>query len=207
MAVADLSLDLTISDQCPDYVFTDVTDYLPVKKRFEFKFHDYSGAAPTASTSFTFSQITFATSGLDLLTSSVIVTTDASGDIIDPEDKYNELIQALVDGGSGVTGVLNKNNSTDYKAWHLDISGFISEATVSSEAVNITVTAGITPSVVSGDGVADTVDGGFLIEGRNLNVYDPNGNEIDLGQVAQVDTLTLSRSVYNVGDDIIYEIW
>ena len=208
MAVEDLSLDLTISDQCPDYVFTDDTDYLPVKKRFEFKFHDYL-TTPTGDTSSVLTQIRLTDSSLNLLTTTVEIFTTTSGDIEDPEDKYNELIQALVTGASGVTGVLNKNASTDYKDWHLDISGFISQSTIQPDAVAVTYSpnaANLSPSVVSGNGDVNEANGGVLIEGRNLNIYDPSGKEIDLGQVAQVDTFTLLNTFYQVGDSIEFDI-
>ena len=208
MAVEDLSLDLTISDQCPDYVFTDVTDYLPVKKRFEFKFHDYL-TTPAGDTSSVLTQIRLTDSSLNLLTTTVEIFTTTSGDIEDPEDKYNELIQALVTGASGVTGVLNKIASTDYKDWHLDISGFISQSTIQPDAVVVTYSpnaANLSPSVVSGNGDVNEANGGVLIEGRNLNIYDPSGKEIDLGQVAQVDTFTLLNTFYQVGDSINFEI-
>ena len=88
-----------------------------------------------------------------------------------------------------------------------DVSRFVSDTTIASEVVTVTVTGGtLYTSVVSGNGNSFKADGGLEIEGRNLNLYDPSGKEIDLGQVAQVDTLTLTKASYTVGNKLVFTI-
>jgi len=207
MAVKDLSLDLVISDQCPDYVFTDNTDYLPVKKRFKFKFHNYIIDPTPAAGTYQLTQISLAVTGTDLMSSTVSVIVDGAGQIESPENTYNSLINSITSQATDYIAVLNKNGSDDFKDWELDISRFVSDTTESSEAVNVNyIEAGLTEYVLSGNNVFDFADGGLEIEGRNLNLYDPSGNEIDLGQVAQVDTFTLSLPSYTAGDMIDWNI-
>ena len=134
MAVVDLSLDLTISDQCPDYVFTDDTDYLPVKKRFTFKLNDYTtGGTPTASTTFTLSQIHLVDTVYDLMSTSVSIVTDGAGEIESPETTYQSLINSIQGvAGTPYIAVLNKNGSDEYKNWQRDVSRFVSDTTILS---------------------------------------------------------------------------
>jgi hypothetical protein len=146
---------------------------------------------------------------LNLLSSPVNITTDGASEIINPESVYESIINSITLAGTPYIAVLNKNSSENYKNWELEISRFVTDTTELSEPVNIVFspnTAGLSALVESGNGFADKADGGFEIEGRNLNLYDPSGKEIDLGQVSQVNTLTLLNASYTEGDTIEFNI-
>ena len=195
MAVLNLSLGEVVED-CPNVTIPDTTDYAEnlVFPYSQFKFHDYTGANPTANETFSFSALVFGS--YNFTTVNIDVETDGTGNLINAETQYIAFVADINAENDNIGAELIKPDGTGFKDWYVRIFSYdnsFAGLTTSITATSTTVGATITP-------LTSNISSANAVSVRTLTLYSPDGNIIDLNAVKQVDNLTLSENTYTVGE-------
>jgi len=185
---------VTVSDQCPNLVFTDNTDYTDAKALGSYMIHNYLSGDPTVSTAYSLTSITI--NAVEVFGGAVNIATDAAGNIVDPDQRYQEIV-AQVNSFQSTYVATFVQPDTNYKTWYVQFEIFGAGHDGEVIAV-VTAPAGLTPAITN-------MTGGEAIDVRNLSLLLPNGTYADLGGVSQVDTLTLVQGTYDTGETFVLD--
>lgn len=184
------TLSVNVVDQCPDLLLQDTSDYSDQDVVGTYMFHDYVGAgAPAANTAFTLSSLTV--NGVEVLGTTINISTDASQDLVDVLNDYNLTVDNINSFQSLVAARLIQPDPLDYQTWYIELYNY--DTSYNGYVVASTTT--LTPLISNMTFV------GQQISGRNLHLLLPDGETYaDLGATTQVDTITLVQSSYVVGE-------
>ena len=193
MGVLNLTLGSSV-ESCPNITIPDETNYAKegVFPSSSFKFHNYLSGNPTINTTFAFSAFVFGS--YSFTTVSLSVSTDGTGNIIDPEVQYLAFVSLINEETSDIRAELVKPDGTSFKDWYVRVFSY--DSTFASGTTSITSAAGITP-------VTSSISSVSTVTARNMSLYGPDGSVVDLGAVKQVDKITLNAASYEVGKTFI----
>lgn len=197
----------SIQETDKGFSVTDTTDYSSEQYIGTYALNDYT-TNPSLTPNTVFKTTIINVAGTEIFNSAIEYRSDGTGDIIDSEQAYNYIVEQINESGTQYKARLNKNGSTAWRTWRLEIYSF--DVATDGHSIAVAVTGGnLIPLTTNFTG---TPSG---ITFRNLLVLDPKGEVYDLGGTAQVTTIKFNYTSYLEGsiitlsfcnDSIVYTV-
>jgi hypothetical protein len=191
-----------VVDNCPNLEFGDITDYSDTQAIGTYSIHNYSSSTPAINTEFTITDITI--DSVNVLSTPVVVLTDPSGNLFDPEGYYQTLIDTIEATQDVYRARLVKPTVGAYRTWYLELFVY----GTGYDGLVLASVSQLTPEMTN-------MSGGEDIDFRNISLYSPEGVYLDLGGVVQEDVMSFLQTNYTVGtvvtltycdDSIVYTV-